>query len=69
MSPIRLSSLEQGVETFGAEDSGKASHKRACHDFTGFCREIQPTQASFGRCILAERRSQQPGTVKFITDP
>lgn len=39
VSPIRLSLLEQGAETFGAENSGKASPKRACHDFTGFCGE------------------------------
>lgn len=69
MSPIRLSSLEQGAETSGAEKSEKASHKRACHDFTGFYGEIQRTRTSFGRCILAERQSQQPETVKFITDP
>lgn len=69
VSPIRLSSLEQGAETFGADNSGKASQKQACHDFTGFYGEIQHTRTSFGRCILAERRSQHPETVKFITDP
>lgn len=45
-----------------------ASYKRACQDSTGFYGEIQRTRTSFGRCILAERRSQRPETVKFVTD-